>query len=202
MNDAEVIAHEVMEILEGDEIGLTASDIYAASRIANSLPEISGALNRLRNQGRICRGTDRRWRTMNQAERERAAPPKPAKAAAAIAAKRAEQPPEKEEKPMEPASKFKLNDEQRDKINRDAEALRERDRAALETVKRIAQPAPSKTDRPRPSGWLVEALRDELDASQVRLDRYVAELDDEVLVHLVEMALTASRALRAAEGRS
>lgn len=58
-----------------------------------------------------------------------------------------------------------------------------------------------KTKAPAPAAdddWLIYALDEEFDAAQARLDRYAAEIGDEVLIHLVAMCFAASNALDAA----
>lgn len=183
MTDAEVICTEVLEILAAHDGGLTARSIYEESRIAMSLQEITGALNRLRNSGKVQRGSDKCWRAMNAAERQRANGQQAVKAAAeAVAAKRQAEP-----KP-EP-----------ERITRDG---------AIEACKKAAKlpdPPPKKLrhwhDDPAyqayDPNWLMRELEQEAEAAVIRLDRYVAAMGDEVLEHLIEMCMCAEKALKA-----
>ena len=189
MTDAEVISAEVLEILAEHDEGLTAQAIYDKSRIAMSLQEVTGALNRLRNATKVQRGSDKRWRTMNAAERQRAAPkpsnlPEPARPARV--------------EPERITPKAALDTVQ--KVAKLAEQPAKMPDSYLEQVARDLEFAHANAppERATDCDWLIQQLEEESDAAQVRLDRYVAELKDEVLTHLVEMCLAANNALEAA----
>lgn len=209
MTDAEVISTEVLEILSQQEQGLTAQAIYDESRIAISLAEVTGALNRLRNTGKVIRGTDKRWRTMNQAERTHAQRAERVKVAAqAVAAERskpakAEKPAKAKPRPLEAIAQEveEMADEVFGSARSDispAEALDAVSRVAKRDLERRQEQHKKDLDLE----WLLGELEQEADAAQVRLDRYVNQIGDELLVHLVEMTLTANRALEAARSRA
>lgn len=230
MTDAEVIMHEALEILEGaGEHGHTAAEIYEESRLATGLGEVTGALNRLRNQKQVCRSTDKRWRTMNHAQRNDALRAErveaAAKAVAEARAKPAQERPAKKQVPKQPAT----NSGRAERLCPDTgtpcsklqcsvgciivrsheQTPPRRDISPAEALDAVSRVASGGRDQHQPGheqttslDWLIAALEEESDAAQVRLDRYVNALGDEILEHLVEMALAANRALEAARNRS
>ncbi|MFW6341000.1 MAG: hypothetical protein ACOC0Q_09040 [Wenzhouxiangella sp.] len=202
MTDNEVLMQEAVEILQaGDDQGLTAQEIYHESRLAMSLAEMTGALNRLRNQKQICRGTDKRWRTINQAERSSADREARVTAAAkAVAAERA-----KRDQPPAPSAAPKPKPEAKPDPKPKPERRDISPAEALDAVARVARKDNERRlqlhEREGRLAWLIRDLEAEADAAQVRLDRYVRDLDDDILEHLVEMTLAATRALEAARSQ-
>lgn len=212
--DAQVIKTEVLEILGEHDEGLTAQQIYDESRLAMSLAEITGALNRLQNSGQAVRGSDKRWRTQNQAEKKRARDEAQAKKAAAAGAAKRQQKPESK-KPMDSATALETVQgvarlaEQKPKQAPGNFCPVDNDpcfdeRCSKDGCWEIRTPhfegrpnAAPDPDQPGDHDWLIRQLEEEADAAQVRLDLYAAKLGDEVLCHLVEMLLATTNALQA-----
>lgn len=221
----EGLTDEVLFLVEKSDDGLTLGDLYDASVLADSQQAVAGAVHRLTSRGALVRSTDKRVRTKGQAARSAAQPPAPGRQSATEKArerKTAKKPERKAAKkkwsakltaPQQQSGETPAKEDATDqaRIESAAQAHRESIQRTEDEVREMAEELfnghEAESDRrftaqvrglPVVTESLVEDLEQASVDSQVRLDRYLSQLDDPLLDYLIEAASAAKSVAEAA----
>lgn len=176
MSRVEGLVDEVMAIIERSGSGIDLRGIYVASTLAASPQAVAGAVHRLRSRGLLLRGTDKLWRTPDQA-RQSAVPEAPAPA------KRVVEQADVAQAPVRAAQ----------------EAEEETARSGGDHAEQVVNGAQWK---PPISLEMLDDLKQASSDARRTLSRYLDAMNDPLLERLMEVATAADAAVDEALARS